>query len=176
MTEPLRGFAMSAPVPLRSDFDAALLRKLARGSRDPDQTPRLVALAEIYESGACARTRRGSAVSGCRLCTIGCFAATPRVRWSATRTVTPCCRRGSSTYSAPIGGEHGRASPIVRRWPRRRAVSRISVATDQKDRHRRYSICGWRARRVLSLFRYRRARRKTRPLLRAAVRSSEDAK
>jgi hypothetical protein len=51
VTEPLRGFAMSAPVPLRSDFDAALLRKLARGSRDPDQTRRLVALAEIYESG-----------------------------------------------------------------------------------------------------------------------------
>jgi hypothetical protein len=50
VTEPLRGFAMSAPVPLR-DFDAALLRKLARGSRDPDQTRRLVALAEIYESG-----------------------------------------------------------------------------------------------------------------------------
>jgi hypothetical protein len=39
VTEPLRGFAMSAPVPLR-DFDAALLRKLARGSRDPDQTRR----------------------------------------------------------------------------------------------------------------------------------------
>jgi hypothetical protein len=75
VTEPLRGFAMPAPVPLR-DFDAALLRKLARGSRDPDQTRRLVALAEIYESG-CARTRRGSAVSGCRLCAIGCFAATP---------------------------------------------------------------------------------------------------
>jgi hypothetical protein len=50
VTEPLRGFAMSAPVPLR-DFDAALLRKLASGSRDPDQTPRLVVLAEIYESG-----------------------------------------------------------------------------------------------------------------------------
>jgi hypothetical protein len=49
--ELLRGFAMSAPVPLRSDFDAALLRKLARGSRNPDQTRRLVALAEIYESG-----------------------------------------------------------------------------------------------------------------------------
>jgi hypothetical protein len=50
VTDLLRGFAMSAPVPLR-DFDAALLRKLARGSRDPDQTRRLVALAEIYESG-----------------------------------------------------------------------------------------------------------------------------
>jgi len=51
VTETLRGFATSAPVPLRSDFDAALLRKLARGSRDPDQTRRLLALAEIYESG-----------------------------------------------------------------------------------------------------------------------------
>ena len=28
---------MSAPVPVRSDFDAALLRKLARRSHDPDQ-------------------------------------------------------------------------------------------------------------------------------------------
>jgi transposase len=43
---------MSAPVPLRSDFDAALLRKLARGSDDPDQTRRLLALTEIYEGGS----------------------------------------------------------------------------------------------------------------------------
>ena len=43
---------MSAAVPLRSDFDAVLLRKLARGSEDPDQTRRLLALAEIYDGGA----------------------------------------------------------------------------------------------------------------------------
>ena len=43
---------MSAPVPLRSDFYAALLRKLARGSRDPDQTRRLLALAEIYDGSS----------------------------------------------------------------------------------------------------------------------------
>jgi transposase len=42
---------MSAPVPLRPDFDAALLRRLARQSRDPDQTRRLLALAEIYDGG-----------------------------------------------------------------------------------------------------------------------------
>src|SRR6202023_3250465 len=36
----LERFAMSAPVPLRPDFDAALLRRLARQSRDPDQTRR----------------------------------------------------------------------------------------------------------------------------------------
>src|ERR1700730_4658983 len=40
---------MSAPVPLRSDFDAAGLRKLARGSRDPDQTRRLLAPAKSPE-------------------------------------------------------------------------------------------------------------------------------
>ena len=43
---------MSAPVPLRSDFDSALLRKLARQSRDPDQIRRLLALAEIYDGGS----------------------------------------------------------------------------------------------------------------------------
>jgi transposase len=45
-------FAMSTPVPLRSDFDATTLRKLARGSGDPDQTRRLLALAEIYDGGS----------------------------------------------------------------------------------------------------------------------------
>jgi len=43
---------MSAPVPLRSDFDAGLLRKLARGSDDSDQTRRLLAMAEIYDGGS----------------------------------------------------------------------------------------------------------------------------
>ena len=42
---------MSAPVPLRPDFDAVLLRRLARQSRDPDQTRRLLTLAEIYDGG-----------------------------------------------------------------------------------------------------------------------------
>ena len=43
---------MSTPIPLRSDFDAMNLRKLARGSRDPDQTRRLLALGEIYDGGS----------------------------------------------------------------------------------------------------------------------------
>jgi hypothetical protein len=42
---------MSALVPLRSDFDTISLRKLARQSRDAGQTRRLLALAEIYDSG-----------------------------------------------------------------------------------------------------------------------------
>jgi transposase len=44
-----REIAMAAPVPLRSDFDAAQLRTLAKHARDPDQTRRLLALAAIYD-------------------------------------------------------------------------------------------------------------------------------
>ncbi len=43
---------MAAPIPLRSDFDAAQMRKLARGSRDPAQIRRFLALAEIYDGGS----------------------------------------------------------------------------------------------------------------------------
>jgi transposase len=43
---------MSTPVPLRFDFDTIGLRMLARRSRDPDQTRRLLALAEIYDGGS----------------------------------------------------------------------------------------------------------------------------
>jgi hypothetical protein len=42
---------MAAPIPLRPDFNATLLRNLTRGSRDPDQIRRLLALAEIYDGG-----------------------------------------------------------------------------------------------------------------------------
>jgi len=43
---------MAAPIRLRSDFDAARLRALAKHSHDPDQTRRLLALAVIYEGGS----------------------------------------------------------------------------------------------------------------------------
>ena len=43
---------MSVPVPLRPDFDATDLRRLARQSRDADQTRRLLALATIYDGGS----------------------------------------------------------------------------------------------------------------------------
>ena len=38
---------MAAPVPLRSDYDAATLRRLARSASDPGQVRRLLALAAI---------------------------------------------------------------------------------------------------------------------------------
>jgi transposase len=48
--EPWR-FAMSIPVALRGDFDAAGLRRLARVSKDANQARRLLALATIYAGG-----------------------------------------------------------------------------------------------------------------------------
>ena len=39
------------PIPLRSDFDAATLRRLARRSKDAPQARRLLALAAIYDGG-----------------------------------------------------------------------------------------------------------------------------
>jgi putative transposase len=53
--------AMAAAVPLRSDFDAAQLRALAKRSRDPDQTRRLLALAAIYDGSS----RTEAAQIGC---------------------------------------------------------------------------------------------------------------
>jgi len=53
--------AMSVAVPLRSDFDAAQLRALAKRSRDPDQTRRLLALAAIYDGAS----RTEAAQIGC---------------------------------------------------------------------------------------------------------------
>jgi transposase len=52
---------MAAPVPLRPDFDAAALRTLAKQSRNPDQTRRLLALATIYDG----QPRSEAARSGC---------------------------------------------------------------------------------------------------------------
>src|SRR5260221_14370271 len=43
-----RRLAMSAPTPLRQDFDASQLRGLARKTKDGPQARRLLALAAIY--------------------------------------------------------------------------------------------------------------------------------
>jgi transposase len=53
--------AMASPVPLRSDFDAPRLRVLAKHSRNPAQTRRLLALAAIYDGA----TRTEAARVGC---------------------------------------------------------------------------------------------------------------
>ncbi len=42
---------MSIPIALRTDFDAAALRRLAKATKDAAQGRRLLALAEIYDGG-----------------------------------------------------------------------------------------------------------------------------
>jgi transposase len=44
-----RRFVMSAPIPLRQDFDVSQLRSLARRTKDGPQARRLLALAAIYD-------------------------------------------------------------------------------------------------------------------------------
>lgn len=43
---------MGAAIPLRADYDAATLRRLAKACSDGNQTRRLLALAEIYDNGS----------------------------------------------------------------------------------------------------------------------------
>jgi transposase len=52
-----RRFAMRKPIALRADFDAVVLRRIARASRDADQVRRLLALAAIYDGAS--RTQGG---------------------------------------------------------------------------------------------------------------------
>lgn len=52
------------PIPLRADYDAAQLRRIARDSADADQVRRLLALAAIYEGAS--RTA-GAAIGGVTL-------------------------------------------------------------------------------------------------------------
>lgn len=53
-----RRVAMGAPIPLRDDYDAAILRRLAKNAGDANQTRWLLALASIHDSGS-----RGAAAS-----------------------------------------------------------------------------------------------------------------
>jgi hypothetical protein len=50
------GFAPTAPIPLRIDFDAVALRALARRLRNADQTGRLAAPAAISHGASCQPT------------------------------------------------------------------------------------------------------------------------
>jgi hypothetical protein len=67
---------MRPGIELRSDYDAARLRALARLTRNAGQSRRLLALAEIYEGGS--RTKAARVVtSGCRRCGTGWCGSTP---------------------------------------------------------------------------------------------------
>lgn len=43
---------MGRPIPLRPDYNAARLRRIARDSKDADQVRRLLSLALIYDGGS----------------------------------------------------------------------------------------------------------------------------
>jgi hypothetical protein len=66
---------MGQPIALRQDYDATLLRRIARESEDADQVRRLLALAVIYEEGSPQRPPK-SAASRCKWCAIGCCGST----------------------------------------------------------------------------------------------------
>ena len=51
------------PIPLRSDFDAAVLRQLARRTKDGPQARRLLALASIYEGASRAEAAQVGSVT-----------------------------------------------------------------------------------------------------------------
>src|SRR5215210_1467172 len=70
---------MAAPVPLRPDFDAAALRALAKSSRDPDQTRRLLALSAIYAGGS---RSEAAALGGVGLQTVRDFRPGLQRRWA----------------------------------------------------------------------------------------------
>src|SRR5215469_11941537 len=55
---------MRQPIPMRADYDAPRLRRIARSSEDADQVRRLLALALIYDGGS--RTQ-AAAVGGVTL-------------------------------------------------------------------------------------------------------------
>jgi transposase len=57
----LRRFVMGSAIALREDYDAAGLRRLAKGSKDAAQSRRLLALAEIYDGG---RRRDAARIGG----------------------------------------------------------------------------------------------------------------
>src|SRR5215469_2888899 len=95
-----RRLVISAPTPLRQDFDAPQVRGLARKTKDGPQARRLLALAAIYDGA----TRPRSAVSDFRSSGTGCCASTPAVltvSWMASRQDS---RPSSTTLS-------GRPSP-----------------------------------------------------------------
>ncbi len=54
---------MAAPIRLRADFDSDTVRRLARTSRDADQTRRLLSLAVIYDGGSRSDAARFASVT-----------------------------------------------------------------------------------------------------------------
>src|SRR5262249_24744132 len=96
-----RRLVMSAPTPLRQDFDAPQVRGLARKTKDGPQARRLLALAAIYDG---ATRTEAAKIGGVGLQIIRDWVSTPAVvtvSWMASRQDS---RPSSTTLS-------GRPSP-----------------------------------------------------------------
>lgn len=99
---------MSVAVPLREDFDADDLRRLARTSRDAGQSRRLLALAVIYEGG-CGPDRGREPADGARLgvgLQRGRTCRTDRPQSSRQSTQAKC-----SAAAGAGAGDRGRPRP-----------------------------------------------------------------
>jgi transposase len=101
---------MSAPIPLRRDFDASQLRGFARKTKDGPQARRLLALAAIYDGGKRTEAAKIGGV-GLQIIRDWCYASTHEglmVSWTASR-------RGSHPSSTTATAEHLPAwSKVVR--------------------------------------------------------------
>ena len=63
---------MGTAIELRADYEGTGLRRLARKTKNANQSRRLLALAEIYDGGSRSdAARRGSGASVCRSCATG---------------------------------------------------------------------------------------------------------
>ena len=106
---------MSVPIALRTDFDAAALRREAKATKDAAQGRRLLALAEVYNGG----TRTDAArIGGVGLQTIRdwvlAFNGKGRLGWSTARR--PASPPSSTTTSAglwPAWSRTGRSRPFT---------------------------------------------------------------
>src|SRR5262249_31612091 len=93
-----RRLVMSAPTPLRQDFDASQLRGLARKTKDGPQARRLLALAAIYDGATRTEAAKIGGV-GLQIIRDWCCASTP-----AVLTVSWMARQDSRPSSTTLSG------------------------------------------------------------------------
>ena len=87
-----RRFAMSAPIPLRQDFDASQLRGLAKKTKDGPQARRLLALAAIYDGATRTEAAKIGGVGASDHPGLGDAVQRATVRtgcWTANRRASP---------------------------------------------------------------------------------------
>ncbi|RVO45337.1 hypothetical protein CN094_38385 [Sinorhizobium meliloti] len=120
-----REFAIDIRISLRDDFDAGTLRGLTKQSGDANQTPRLLALASIYD-GASVLRWPGSAGSRFKLSGTGCCASTLKARRGDGRAREP--GRWRRKISGP--NRPGSSAPSVRKgvWGVGLVVARCNTA------------------------------------------------